>query len=357
MAPARWLPTALVALAAAYALSADESPRSTNASQLVVMSDGRILEGVVTRQATGFYVERANGRIVVPFEQVRCVARDLSDAYRQQREAMLDPTAADLVQLAEWCLSYRLYEEARVELNRALRRDPESETARRMLARLEETLLSKPPLPKPPLPVSDGLVVPEVEALGGLSRPTAAQFTARVQPLLVNKCGNASCHGTAAQNEFRLLTVRLEGHGHRRGTEQNLAEVLQYIDIQQPQQSELLDRLRGAHGGATLAVFSGAYGAEQQKLLRDWVLTVAKERREEEERLAERPRLGKRPSPADEPAAMPKSDSNEATQLHAIIPATAIEPDSVKPLTSKPRDPFDPDEFNRKYGTKPTVRR
>jgi hypothetical protein len=359
MAPARVLPTALVALLATCVVVAEEPRRPANNSQLIVLTDGRVLEGTVTRQATGYFLERSGGRMVVPFEQVRCVARDLFDAYRQQREAMVDPTASDLVKLAEWCLSYRLYGEARVELNRALRRDPENETARRMLARLEDTLLtrSQPP-PTAPLLVSDGLVVPEVEALGGLSRPVAAQFTSRVQPLLMNKCGNASCHGSAAKNDFRLTPVRLEGHGHRRGTEQNLALVLHYVNIAEPQQSELLNKLRGTHGGAQLAVFTGAQGAEQQKLLRDWVSAMAKERRDEDARLAQRPKLGKKPAvttaAVEDPA---ESAGIEPTQPHAIIPAMAVDVEPAKSSNNAGPDAFDPEEFNRKFGAKPGIPR
>src|SRR5581483_3985835 len=126
----------------------------------------------------------------------------------------------------------------------ALRRDPASETARKLLARVEDTLLTKPPPPKPLQKSTDGLVTPEVEALGGFSRPTAAQFTASVQPLLINKCGNPRCHGANAENGFRLVPVRLEGHGNRHGTEQNLATVLKYINVHEPQDSPLLERMR-----------------------------------------------------------------------------------------------------------------
>jgi hypothetical protein len=357
MTSVRWCTAALIAWTTAAA-PAEEPFHATGPSQLVVMTDGRILEGVVTRQATGYYVERSNGRIVIPFEQVRCVARDLPDAYRQQRETMVDPTAADLIRLAEWCLSYRLYDEARLELNRALRRDGSNETARRMLARLEDMLLAKSPPPKPAVTVADGLLQPEVEALGGFSRPTAAQFTARIQPLLMNKCGNASCHGAAANNDFRLTPVRLEGLGHRRGTEQNLALVLKYVDVQQPHQSLLLEKIRKAHGGAAYAALSGAQGNDQQKQIRDWVLAVANERRAEEERLAQRTRLGKKPATtaaAVEPAvALASASETVETQ-----PSATDEPETVRvaPLSSLPprgSDRFDPAEFNQNFGNQPS---
>jgi hypothetical protein len=378
MTPTRVLWCALwttVTVAAAVSLRAAEPPRSAD-QRLVVMTDGRILEGSVVRQASGYHVEKPGGRILVPFEQVRCIAKDLVDAYRQQREAMLEPTAADLIRLADWCLTYRLYDEARDELKRALRRDPENDTARRMLSRLEETLASKPPVVKPPLLVSDGLVVPEVEALGGLSRPLAARFTERVQPLLMNKCGGATCHGSASQNEFRLTAVRLETRNHRRVSEQNLAQVLKFIDVAKPYQSPLLEMTRGAHGGAPLAIFAGPQAAEQQKLLRGWVEAVAQQRRTEDERLARQPRLSKQPAVVTASAIV--DDVSTTVQTANAIDDAEMDGDagilSRSPPPKNPSkwggdapfappvkggagrvpprgdDPFDPEEFNRKFG-------
>jgi hypothetical protein len=356
MTPTRVWRTALVAalLVAATRLWAEEPPRPAE-RRLVVMKDGRILEGVVTRQAAGYYVEKANGRILAPYDDVKCVARNLVDAYHQQREALLDPTAADLIRLADWCITYRLYDEARDELRRALRRDPEHETARRMLSRLEDTLMAKPPSVETPMIVANGLVVPEVEALGGLSRPTAARFTERIQPLLMNKCGGTSCHGSAAQNEFRLTPIRLESRNHRRTSEQNLAQVLKFVDIANPQHSPLLEKPRGAHGGATLAMFSGAQGAEQQKLLRSWVETVSQERRAEDEKLAQVPKLSKKPAVVTaslevedrDPKSSETSDLSNGDDIESRLPKSQK---TSEVSNAQALDRFDPAEFNRKFG-------
>jgi hypothetical protein len=353
MTPTCVLRTALVTalMVVATRLTADEPPRPAD-RRLVVMNDGRILEGVVTRQAAGYYVERSNGRILAPFDDVRCVARNLTDAYRQQREAMLDPTAADLVKLADWCITYRLYEEARDELRRALRRDPEHEIARRMLTRMDEMLFTRPPPLETPLIVAHGLVVPQVEALGGFSRPTAARFTERIQPLLMNKCGGASCHGNAAQNEFRLTPVRLETRNHRRASEQNLAQVLKFVDIAQPQHSPLLEKPRGAHGGSAFALFSGTAGAEQQKLLRNWVETVAQERRAEDEKLAQIPKLGKKPPVVTASAMVEERLPKSPEALSGVVPASASEFDQRDTAAPEGPDPFDPEAFNRKFGNR-----
>lgn len=344
-----------------------EDPSTQNAEQLVVMTDGRILYGVVQRHAVGFYVERSNGNILVPKEQVRCIARDLADAYRLQREQMLDPTSAALIQLAEWCISYRLYDEAGQELKRALRRDPENETARRMLAKLEDRLRVAPQQATPTPRVDPvGLVAADVESLGGLSKELASEFTTRIQPLLINKCGNASCHGFSSRSEFRLAHVRNGSANHRLSSQQNLALVLKKVDFSEPAISPLLQRSQGAHGGATFAIFGGAGGTEQLKTLETWVLAVAREHQQEAEKLAKRASL--RPAKRRDDVTSPPADTvipAKFEETTAPVMAAAElqrnreqELDAPPPATSLPmkNDAFDPEEFNRQYGGQPLSR-
>lgn len=361
-------------LSIARSLAGAEPATPQRDDWLVVMSDGRILRGSVVRHATGYYVERPGGRMLVPHEQIRCVARSLPDAYRQQREAMVNPTSAGLIQLAEWCISYHLYDEAADELRRALRREPQNDVARQMLARLQEQLLAAPTKPlERPAANRYGELTPEVESLGGLSRETAATFTSKIQPLLMNKCGNAGCHGQSDDNGFRLTGVRFGSANHRRSAEMNLALVLSSIDIHNPNRSPLLQQIRGGHGGAPVTLFGGPQGTAQLKMLTDWVQAVAAERVAEEEKLAKRPPLksqrGTRPSLPEEATAQPVSEASD----QVVIPAGgATEPEqgSVIQLagaTSEPSpgpaeetpeavaprrriDRFDPEEFNARFG-------
>ena len=346
---------------------------SSAAAQLMVMSDGRILRGKVTRHAVGYYIEKGGGSILIPAEQVRCVARDLPDAYRQQREQMIDPTATMLIQLAEWCISYRLYEEAGDELRRALRRDPQNEVAREMLDRLDRMMRSDPLKSSKTTHRTDssGTFTADVEALGGLSRPLASEFTAKIQPLLINKCGNAGCHGLVSDNEFRLTHVRIGGANHRRSSEMNLALALKYIDPAHPLQSQLLTTPQGSHGGSTLAIFGGPNGAVQEKLLKDWVTRVGAERQAAADLLAGRtplktPAAGTAPKSPFPPAA-PGEGQTASFEQTSSSPAPEVMltrgedessagdkdllPGADRPPRPLPRhDRFDPEEFNRQFG-------
>jgi len=349
--------------------------------RVIVMNSGRILTGQMTRNAGGWRVEQASGRVQVPEDQVKLVADNLRDAYRRQRDAIVEPTPATHMMLAQWCISYRLHDEARDELKKCLKRDPDHEEARKLLRRLDDTLSVKPVAATAalsPLKTPDGFVVPEVESLGGLSKETATAFTARIQPLLMNKCGNAACHGSASGGEFKLHSIRLGSNGHRMYTERNLAEVLRYIDINDPALSPLIAVPQGSHGGTT-AIFHGPQGTEQIRTLRSFLKTVSREKQIEERELAQRPSvLVKKKTLPGHVEATTTTPSDSLRRDTAVTPAAAStttarpriatangieigspqtlpDDDDAIPLDEASNDAFDPNVFNRRFhGAKKT---
>ncbi len=352
----------------------DPDPEDTR-ERLVMLNSGRIMSGVVSRNAGGYLVEQQSGRVQVSAEEVKFVVNDLKEAYRQQRDSVVHPTPSTHVALANWCISHRLNDEARDELKKCLKVDPEHEEARRLLQRLTDTMrVGLPPAVAPPAPLktSDGFLQPNVESLGGLSRETATLFTSRIQPILLNKCGNASCHGNNATNDFRLSNARTSGNGSRQTSERNLAETLRYIDLDDVGKSQLLSLSTGGHGGRG-AIFSGPAASDQFKLIRSWALTVAREKQAEANELEQMPKItGKKNTKTTKPRvtqAALASDELESSTTHEdieeVIPASGLT--MAKPgRLSKPReiptdpsdaeatpalqpfDPFDPEIFNRR---------
>ncbi len=369
--------------------------------RVILMNSGRILTGFATRNAGGWLVEQSNGRVQVPGDQVKIVADSLVDAYRKQRDSVVEPTPATHIALAQWCISYRLHGEARDELRKCLKLDPDDASARKLIRRLEAVLepaMDKRagPAERAPLRSPEGFLVPDAESLGGLSTDAALNFTQRIQPLLVNKCGNASCHGTTSHTEkssgFHLMPVRSGTSAHRLYTERNLAEVMRYIDLREPSLSPLVAIPQGAHGG-TAGVFHGTNGNTQIKMLRAWIKTVAAEKRAEEEELADRPSIfnkSRKPvMPPRELAADPLAEELEAsgtgnvgtravesapgtrdvaaakadkTSMRAVPNSNSVIPASgtdargkrdEKPAAAGTVDAFDPDVFNRQFHTSP----
>ena len=363
-----WLgPFALSFVAALPLIALSMSARADEGEtreRVIVMTSGRILTGQMTRNAGGWLVEHASGRVQVPGDQVKVVADSLRDAYRKQRDAIVEPTPGTHVMLAHWCITYRLNDEARDELKKCLKRDPEHEEARKLLRRLDESLTAKTVTPQTtvlPLRTPDGFVVPDVESLGGLSKETATSFTARVQPLLINKCGNASCHGATSRGEFKLHSTRLGANGNRMHTERNLAEALRYIDIHDPALSPLVTAPQGGHAGAT-AIFHGPQGNEQLKTLRTWIKQVSHEKRTEEQELAHRSSVLSKQKTSPGMGGVPATQStlsNSTPSKPRSNDPHPVDLDSPQPLandeTATPLDEddsndlFDPHEFNRRF--------
>lgn len=345
----------------------DESPGES--VRLVLLTSGRMLTGHASRNAGGYLIEQENGRIQIPAEEVKFICRDLQEMYRKQRDSIVEPTPATHVALAKWCITYDLYDDARNELKICLKADPQHRDALRMLNRLTDTLRKDlPPKTEPP-PVRktiDGFNLPEVESLGGLSRDTATLFTTRIQPLLINKCGNASCHGSASSNAFHILPSRVAGRGSPKNVQRNLAAVMKYIETDDVARSELLTALRGAHGGGG-AVFQGKTANDHVRTIRSWVVSVVDEKLAEEAELQQRPKLASKSrskhrvtqASAIEPAATSSNafDRHDNPNSEPLTLAETEEEPQPRPLdktdaaqlAAEPQDAFDPEEFNQRY--------
>lgn len=342
--------------------------------KIVLLKSGRMLHGRVSVNAGGHLIEQSNGRIQVPDDQVKFVVNDLREAYRKQRDAIVEPTPATHLALANWCISYNLLDEAREELKRCLKTDPSNNEARRLLARLVDTMRAGQPRAPAPLPnrkTVDGFEQRPVESLGRLSPAMAGLFTTRIQRLLVNKCGNASCHGSSSPNEFHVHVSRSGSRFAKSTSERNLAEVMRFIDIDNIGDSPFLRAFNGNHGGGG-TVLTGQGSGEQYKMIRAWVKAVAEEKQAEAIEANEAPSIVKKSrggkkrivqasAKIEEPRMIePDSDSEEMTpddteSAQEEIPkvrSAKPDPTDAAELASEPIDAFDPDEFNRQSGNR-----
>ena len=361
----------------------DEAEERTEPQKrLVLLKSGRMMTGFVSRNAGGYLIEEPNGRIQVPIEEVKFVVKDLHEAYLKQRDSIVEPTPATHLALATWCTTNNLYEDARQELKRCLTTDPDNAEARRLLQRLTDTIRADR-LPQLSEPVArktfEGFRAPEVESLGGLSHESAVLFTSRIQHLLLNKCGNASCHGSASSNEFKITSARGGSRNARQTSERNLAETLRYIDFDDVAKSRLLEALKGSHGGKG-SIFVGQAAQDQIKTIRNWVKTVAEEKRAEAEELENRPtvtsktrskkRVTQASAKSDPKSTASRADTSRtesSTKVVLAVEQVEFADDSPKAepkkvnrfdaleLANEPEDAFDPEVFNRLSNTRKTT--
>lgn len=246
---------------------------------LLVLIDGKVVDGQFTPRPDGYDVRVAAGRMFIGSERVRFIATDLPDAYRRMRLSQAELTPEIHVELARWCLVNKLRDEAHREVLDALRLDPNRTDAKRILAALIQdsgplgNRSSGAGLTEYPSTVKSAAPSVEVRSLGGLSRSVAQEFTRRVQPLLMNKCANTGCHSGGESSSFQLASA------HRGSSpviaERNLAAVLKQIDLAQPTKSALLVEVEGTHASLNAPLFRGRLGAQQLEILRTWVLAAA----------------------------------------------------------------------------------
>ena len=335
--------------------------------------------------AGGYIVEQPERRVWMQSSEILFVVNDLREAYHKLSNSNSNPTAASHLSLAQWCITNRLYEEASAELKNCLKKDADNKEATALQTKLTDAMRTSLPSPaarSARLMTADGFLQPELESLGGLSRDTATQFTSKIQPLLINKCGNASCHGTNSTNEFRLIGSR-GGSVSRHNTERNLAAVMKNIEPKEILISPILSVTKGPHGGKA-NIFGDPAGPEQLKMLKAWTKLAAEEMQATDTQLAQRPRINSQShakrsprhindskvtpagyssdgvpqdgSSAVEHDSAPRelpADDKVTTELKPLAPAKNDSGDrssETKKLNTVPktRDAFDPENFNRK---------
>jgi hypothetical protein len=368
--------------------------RQDNSDRILVLKNGGVVRGRIRIVSTGYVVASKNGYVVVPFEQVEFDSDNVEEAWLTMRLRVETPTVASHLRIARWCHSQKLPEGAIRELREALDLDPSNETARLMLRRIDDEMRrqaiaaeSETDRPKAFVSVKAVRQPDEARSLAGLSPVTAQRFVSQIQPLLLNRCGNARCHGSVSEErEFRLEHIRGTGI-HRRRIERNLGSVLKHLDLGNPRNSQLLDAGLGVHGGQT--VFNGRAGAKQFELISKWVTRAATELRPADLKLASRPvgtarttgsdwgdlsSNARRPAPRSPIEKAPKFDLTGEPVVSLVDPAVAGPNSTPSPIgipsrepaaagpeeelstfqkllreTSPTKDAFDPERFNRQY--------
>lgn len=246
---------------------------------MLVLQTGRIVQGELIPRPGGYDVVLPAGRMFVPSRQIRFTAHSMDDAYLGMRASIAEFTPDAHLSLARWCLNNRLTSRARSEILDALKLDPYRDDARRMLENLvrEQQKVIQEDRNDEPEPTMIERRYADRRSLGGLPGDLAIQFTQRIQPLVIARCGDARCHSTAgrlsANRAFRLEpTLRRPTPAI---TEQNLAAVLRQIDLDHPANSPLLAAAHGLHGGNSRPTFSNRTGGRQRQILQEWVLATA----------------------------------------------------------------------------------
>ena len=416
---------------------------------LLLKQTDRVIRGQIVARGEFYEVELApNSRISIPKQNVAHVADSLEELYQIKRRSVAQWSVGDHYQLTRWCLLHDLLEHAAEHYAQTVQQAPEHPRVRQLGIELQERMLQDPqfrhylglpPLASPTpqataaaaLPAPAGSAATPSLAAGstaGVPAATAAPqnsvelasvelataptavaaysaelvhaYTDRVQPILLNRCSQAACHGPGRPQLLRLGPPYSTAAS--RITAENLASVLRHVGSDSGERSPLLEFATRAHGIQPAA----AIAASETRLLQElekWISLVhspvvpavatAANAAQSQVRTAEQialepyatavtlipvdpaaPQLRQVPREAAAPGA-PAASGAPATASSdrspppvaagafplGASPPTAAEIDALeaqlKSLLGEgpasppaaPRDPFDPAEFNRRF--------
>ncbi len=331
---------------------------------LLLLRNGSVLQGRVWRVGQRYFVASETGEIQVPVEQAERFCLDMNEAYRFKRAATDPNSAEDRCGLAAWCLQHRLTRQAAAELFAADQLRPNHPTTRRLYEQLQQSL--RPPL-KPAAPAKVNSSRPTAaqlaETIKGLPRGALESFTHYVQPLLLNRC--ASCHGRSGAGNFQVRRLQRGRPLDHRVTQANLYAVLQFVDREKPELSKLLTLASQPHGGSQKAPLADRKQSQYRRLA-GWVYGVA--RADLSGSVASKPKTVAQASGPllqviDRPENVPLAKATQSIKKPERDQGASASPGTPPTAESRsgrvaassfvPRDPFDPEIFNRRYFSRP----
>lgn len=251
--------------------------RGQQASESVLLlRNGEIIQGRITRCGDRFEVRVPGGEIYVKAAEVQHECRDVQEVYLRKTALTARDRAMDHLELAQWCIKVGLLENASRELADAAALEPQHPLIEILQRRLKA---ASTPLPQADPGAKSRTAGPTAQELDrmvrGMPPKTVEIFAQTIQPMLVNNCSAAACHGQSVTNGFRLLRVPTDSPPSRLLTQRNLHAALEWLDRDAPETSPLLTYATRAHGAARVAVFTDRQ-VYQFRQLRDWCYRVAK---------------------------------------------------------------------------------
>jgi hypothetical protein len=343
----------------------------------VLTVNDQVISGRIVQEVDIFHIRVNEGNEVhLPRKQVKAVGNSLQELYQYKRKQLTTSArGGDHAQLARWCLRVGLLAEAGEHYFLLAQRHPakDNPSVRQLGVEIKDKMLQQndfrlalglKPLDRQPNSTAATRPTTEVVPASSISTPSDSatlpgkinsQFSNQVQHILINRCGQAACHGHATSTPFRLWELTANDANNR--SQANLQSVLKYISQDPKAKSALIEYLTKSHG----PMHSPAIGPRESSLVNEvvaWVqLTqspvVSAEAWTQPTELnplnATAPTLRQVPrgSGGDFQAEFPEgADIPTAAELDQLD-AEIHRQFEVQPAAGE-LDPFDPAEFNRR---------
>ena len=314
---------------------ADEPLQLAPRPGLLLLNNGEVLAGKISRSGDRYSVALPHGELRVAHADVEMVCDDLDEAYRRKRAAFERGHVGRHVELGNWCLKHELIGYAATELAEALAANPRHPDIPALRRRLELALEPPPDVVEASPTFHHEPTRPNFEkVMRALPDAALESFKQTVQPVLLNHCATAGCHGPRSDTALAMLRIPPGRTASLKLTQRNLHSVLELTDQDSPAASRLLKAAIAPHGGSPTAVFNGPTD-QQYRRLHDWVTQLS----------AQRP-AGNQAEHVDRGnLALHQNGRQPPAGAEALAKDGAPSP---SPETTAV-DPFDPEIFNRRF--------
>ena len=368
---------------------------SVSAQQTVVLlKNGNVLKGAVQRDGFRVEVRSASGTLVIDSDSVDYFCESMEEAFRLKQAATNPNDVESQVDVFRWCLKHEMYrgayeqidvlqllpiEATRLDyLNRQLTVAVERKQriAQANMQRLQPKVIDNPTpnttgeiaqvgyeeaIEIMPLPSATGNAASSQVSLPASKRAVeeftksfpgevVSQYKREIEIKLVRNCSNAGCHNSNHES-FPLLSKggRRDIQVPRLLSQRNFYRLMKFVNLDEPLESPLYLKATQAHGPQSQATYGP--NRKETKTLEEWLLSVAtpEAQRAHYQRQME---IANAANASQQLEPAPEFPNTQIQQASANLPDSSIP--SVPNLAPRaqtfiPKDPFDPEIFNRKY--------
>jgi len=284
-------------LVSTWAGVAAEEPNPDSDTAYVLLANGNVLRGEVAELGDTVYVTREDQSVIrLSRDHVRHIGGSMHELYEQRIESRIESDLRKFKSDIRWCLNNGLVREAAQDVLAARRLAPaDSETyqlLRLVSARLQanQTTTQESEAVSPVQPVSFQAPIEQTELTAveiksrtgnedarpeGMSEATFIEFSTRVQPILMNRC--VRCHAKDENNkrDFQIHTALTSKWNPDNVAEENLRQVLRFVNQDAVLTSPLRARASDGHGGRKFTL--GKEGSVMMNRLDQWLRRFATE--------------------------------------------------------------------------------
>ncbi|MEE2825017.1 MAG: hypothetical protein VYE64_00160 [Planctomycetota bacterium] len=363
-------------------LQSQPSDVSRTAATHLVLTNGQVVVGRISRNSDSVFVQTDGGsRVVFPVERVDFVCKSLKDAYWQKNARIKATDLNGHVQLFHWCMKQGLLNEAQNQIDLLVSMEIKAvqlEYLNRQLsvaltqqAKARLRLMAGTPVQTDSQATSadekielvgfatESSTAAEIERLNQLKRIEAAidslpkasvgVFKRKIEPLLIRNC--SACHTDESIEVMPLARLGLNQVIPKRLSQRNLYHVLKQTDLNEPLSSPLFAAAVAPHAGREEPILEK--GSVQYTNLGRWLIEISARPHQRHqvpdfEAMASLP--GARTTASERLGKVPVAESPDSSQSERVPDAPDIprlDQSTISEATAL--DPFDPDLFNKKY--------